>query len=204
MTSLGTLEIGLKLNRTVFDAEVRNLQQKLSSNQLSRTIKINVDDRELTRLNKHIDLKIKHLKQLRAEAAKPIVVKMAFSSQGLSMSSSGGGSGSNKLLGGLKSIDNGIKAIKVMLAESRSTLKEIAGNTKGKGIVGRAISKITAPIAKTGEAILFGVAQNATKKFSKGFETALERNLSSIIGSFENLGDAAGETAYKSVSEGIS
>lgn len=73
MVSVGSVEIGLKLDKAQYYADLNAI--KKSRKNLDVAIVPSVDHRPLTALNRHIDLKIRHLKELRREARKPIVIE---------------------------------------------------------------------------------------------------------------------------------
>ena len=79
MVDLGTLEIGLRLDKGAVERDIKDIRKELETlYDLTTTnniaIKPKVDHEPLTALNKHLDKKVRHLKQVRNEFKNPIKV----------------------------------------------------------------------------------------------------------------------------------
>ncbi len=196
MVSLGTLEIGLKLNKTAFDRDMKVVQSMMSKKDLGTVIKPQVDHSELEMLNRHIDIKIKHIKQLRAEANKPIVLKTQYqySSSGKpSLFSDQGKNPSIQLL--LKEL----QSIHSILKDVTKSVKQVSDNTKKQGLTSTVAGSLTSSVRFVTQGAYERIGGNFVESYSQSFISSIEKKLESKIGSFDLLGKTAGDTLSSQV-----
>jgi len=135
MVDLGTLEIGLRLDKANVERDIKDIRKELEAlyelteaNDIA--IKPKVDHKPLDELNKHLDKKVKHLRQVRNYfQANPIEVQFGESDEGekkkggrkrknpVAQANSEGDNNWESKLGNVfqqvidKSIENGVKSL---------------------------------------------------------------------------------------------
>lgn len=208
--SLGDLVLNLKLDASSYDSDLENAHKKAIAfgKGIEKNLRISptVDHTELTLLNKHLDLKQKHIAEVRRDFATPLKPRVdtseidalnakmsAIKSQSIKVGISGGSSGgrSDKALADEigRSVANNMKP---------GVLGRAAGAVGAVGKVGVQIAGAT--VGQVGSGIVLGVTQEITKNLGQGLSKSIEKAIGGIAGSTELVGEKLGEK----LSQGIS
>lgn len=175
------------------------------------TLVARVDDRALTKLNKHLDLKQRHFDQVnRHFAQKPLTPRVNFreleqlerrlnrlNSSAPTVRVAGGGSASSNNT--------------AQLADQigRSVARHSRPNLAARAIGGvGSLAKIPLQLAggaasSVASGLMFGVTQEVTKNFGKGLSGAIERSIGGVAGSTGLVGSKLGEAIAKKITDSI-
>ena len=200
MVSLGTVEIGIKLDVRELDSGVKNLERRLNKVQLVPV----VNTKQLHDLNKLLDVKQKHwLETVKLFNSTPIKVNVdgsglakaqadidSLAGKLSAMSATvkaeithkfeGQRQGTSQTIGAIKELQGGLKDITKAVNSTKS------GGIGGaiKGLAGAAIS---APVT-IAKGALMGFGQDVVKNFSAGFGDEINKVITPYVGSLNTLG----------------
>lgn len=171
MVSLGTLEIGLRLNKTDYDRGITQARRDLSR----LTIVPFVDHKPLIRLNEHLDEKVVHLKQVQSYLnSNPLKVSVDESSFNTISKLT---RGESKLKVEIDTSDLK-KSIREAFKDSADEFQKAVekGTKKGnsKGLLGTLLTPFTLVGTGIFEGLGFGFAQSIAKGFTAKIDKTLE------------------------------
>ncbi|MBW4460434.1 MAG: tape measure protein [Nodosilinea sp. WJT8-NPBG4] len=237
--SLGELllEIGLSPAQALKDLEAFKKDAVNYAKDIENSLKLNlnlkpiVDESQLTSLNKHLDLKQKHFKQVQSYFnANPLTVKVNTTQvdkletklKGLSSKSHNIKVNVNQTVtngGNVRRDPNSQPATKVAFDASNfgkfgdavakasekhfiNLGKEVAKSTKTNPI-GNVLKAVASPFQAVGRGALEGVGREASKDLSKGLSAGIERELSFVLGSFDLVGKELGKELVSGILDSL-
>jgi tape measure domain-containing protein len=217
--------------RVGIEFDDRGIEQKLQR-YTNRSFKVTaqVDDRQLTALNKHLDLKARHFSQVNnLFKSSPLTPRVDFSNlDKLDQRLSGlQGKTIDVVANVVYSSDSTPRSISQTVTQSfkpdtgdfeKSISKSIERSfkqVKGGSLLSGLGSVITAPLklaggiaagaaGSIGSSLLFGITQPISQNLGKGLSTALEKSLSNSVGSSELLGEKVGGAIGSAIANGAS
>jgi tape measure domain-containing protein len=200
---VGSIELELLLNRTNFDATLRAAEKDAERFRTNANWKVEpeVNQKPVEMLSKSLDTGKAHLDNLnRYLKANPVTLQVDLSQlervhdlMGMSgtVSVTAEVKGSKQSGGNSDCCDQLERTIASNFSGVKDLLKEIAGNTKPKGIIGKTASTLF-------EGAVFGTTQAATRSLGEGISRGLERYFKT---DFNRQGQAFGLGTGRNVSK---
>lgn len=230
--SLGELLVDLRLNTEDYDRSLaearqaaiaagREIERGLRSNLPALTLTPRVDHSELAALNKHLDRKQQHFKEVQGYFDRNSLTPRADLSQLKEMerqlerlrrpvvqvavqpTASGSEGGSS---GGMQSVERVSRELELERSITRaieSGFKQASsGNLVGglfKGITGAAGAVVNATIGNLLTGAVGGIGFEISRELAQGLSRGINREMSFIVGSFDLLGEQIGADLIKGI-----
>jgi tape measure domain-containing protein len=185
--------------RVNLNSVIRDLQQ-LNTKQFS--VDVGVDDRALTNLNKHLDKKVSHLKQVQSYFnSNPLRVRVDDRDlTGLNKKLDAASKGKRTINIGVNASQQDLDKLGETITKSVSAaLKKSLSSQIGSAITSAVGGSLNLTIGSVFRGIFEGLGREASRDLSKGIAQGLESAVSGTVGSSGLLG----ETIAKAISGGI-
>lgn len=186
---VGEIYIKVRADLSSFNRDIQGLERRSL-----KPLAVKVDDRPLTALNKHLDLKADHVRRLQREwDANPLTIRTRLieersisssqSSEGRSRAGQSASTRSNQPAQANIVIDR--QTIKDLGEEIQSSFKTAAKDANKGGLIGGLLKAPLAIVSRVVEGAVFRVGEELAVDFAKGLNDAVKGQVAPLIGSFE-------------------